>query len=468
VGESIIEAVAIEKSYPQADGTRIQVVGHTDLSIEPGKIVALLGPSGCGKSTLLRILTGLAQPSAGGLFWHGKPLGGELPNVAIVFQSFALFPWLTVLENVEAPLEARGVPVVERRKRALRTLDTVGLDGFETAYPKELSGGMKQRVGFARALVVEPEVLFMDEPFSALDVLTAENLRGELLELWLNKKMPTSAIFIVTHNIEEAVMLADRILVLGRNPARIRSDFNVRLKHPRDRKSARFVELVDYIYKVMTEPDVEHTPPDAETTAEIVIPPHGFKKQDAPIRTTKYQMLPHARVGGIAGLIELLRDRGGREDLFRLAEELVMDVEDLLPILEACVLLGFAWLKEGDVQLSKAGEAFADADIQTRKVLFRQAALEHVTILKQIDSILKRKSDHAMADEFFNDILDEHFAEEEVQRQFETATNWGRYAEIFDYDRTTGRLTQTEPSSPDPPPAPAVVDNPNSTPAPKP
>jgi len=466
VGESIIEAVAIEKSYPQADGTRIQVVGHTDLSIEPGKIVALLGPSGCGKSTLLRILTGLAQPSAGGLFWHGKPLNlqneAELPNVAIVFQSFALFPWLTVLENVEAPLEARGVPAVERRKRALRTLDTVGLDGFETAYPKELSGGMKQRVGFARALVVEPEVLFMDEPFSALDVLTAENLRGELLELWLNKKMPTSAIFIVTHNIEEAVMLADRILVLGRNPARIRSDFNVRLKHPRDRKSARFVELVDYIYKIMTEPDVEHTPPDAETTAEIVAPPHGFRKQDAPIRTTKYQMLPHARVGGIAGLIELLRDRGGREDLFRLAEELVMDVEDLLPILEACALLGFAWLKEGDVQLSKQGEAFADADIQTRKVLFRQAALEHVTILRQIDSILKRKSDHAMADEFFNDILDEHFAEEEVQRQFETATNWGRYAEIFDYDRETGRLTQTETTTTDPP-----ADSSNSTSASK-
>jgi NitT/TauT family transport system ATP-binding protein len=452
VGESIIEAVAIEKSYPQADGTRIQVVGHTDLSIEPGKIVALLGPSGCGKSTLLRILTGLAQPSSGGLFWHGKPLGGELPNVAIVFQSFALFPWLTVLENVEAPLEARGVPAVERRKRALRTLDTVGLDGFETAYPKELSGGMKQRVGFARALVVEPEVLFMDEPFSALDVLTAENLRGELLELWLNKKMPTSAIFIVTHNIEEAVM---------------RSDFNGRLKHPRDRKSARFVELVDYIYKVMTEPDVEHTPPDAETTAEIVIPPHGFKKQDAPIRTTKYQMLPHARVGGIAGLIELLRDRGGREDLFRLAEELVMDVEDLLPILEACVLLGFAWLKEGDVQLSKSGEAFADADIQTRKVLFRQAALEHVTILKQIDSILKRKSDHAMADEFFSDILDEHFAEEEVKRQFETATNWGRYAEIFDYDRENGRLTQAEPTPPESPSVAPAVNSGNSTPAPK-
>ena len=460
MSEAIIEAVAIEKSYPQADGTRIQVVGSTNLAIEAGKIIALLGPSGCGKSTLLRILTGLSQPSSGTLLWHGKALDGQTPNVAIVFQSFALFPWLTVLGNVEAPLEAKGVEAIERRKRALRALDTVGLDGFETAYPKELSGGMKQRVGFARALVVEPEVLFMDEPFSALDVLTAENLRNELLELWLNKKMPTSAIFIVTHNIEEAVMLADRVMVLGRNPARVRSDFNIRLKHPRERKSARFVELVDYIYKVMTEPEVEHALPDAETTAEIILPAGGLtpdvrKKQEAPIRTAKYQMLPHARVGGIAGLAELLRDRGGREDLFRLSEELVMDVEDLLPILEACVLLGFAWLKEGDVQITPAGVAFADADIQQRKILFRNACLEHVMILKQIDSILKRKSDHAIADEFFHDILDEHFAEDEVQRQFETAQNWGRYAEIFDYDRASGRLTQAEPpSAPTPLPAP--------------
>jgi NitT/TauT family transport system ATP-binding protein len=450
VSDAIIEAVAVEKSYPQSDGTRIQVVSPINLAIEHGKIIALLGPSGCGKSTLLRILSGLSQPTSGMIAWHGKPIEGQTPNVAIVFQSFALFPWLTVIENVEAPLEARGVEAVERRKRALRTLDTVGLDGFETAYPKELSGGMKQRVGFARALVVEPEVLFMDEPFSALDVLTAENLRGELLELWLNKKMPTSAIFIVTHNIEEAVMLADRVMVLGRNPARVRSDFNIRLQHPRDRKSQRFVELVDYIYKVMTEPDVEHALPDAETTAEIIVPAGGMtkdalKKQGVPIRTTKYQMLPHARVGGIAGLIELLHDRGGREDLFRLSEELVMDVEDLLPILEACVLLGFARLQEGDVQISPQGVIFADADIQQRKVLFRQASLDHVTILKQIDSILKRKSDHAISDEFFHDILDEHFAEDEVQRQFDTAMNWGRYAEIFDYDRDSGRLVQTEP-----------------------
>jgi NitT/TauT family transport system ATP-binding protein len=445
VSEAIIEAVAVEKWYPQPDGTRIQVVGSTNLAIEPGKIIALLGPSGCGKSTLLRILSGLSQPSAGMLSWHGKPLDGQLPNAAIVFQSFALFPWLTVLENVEAPLEAKGIGAVERRKLALRMLDTVGLDGFETAYPKELSGGMKQRVGFARALVVEPEVLFMDEPFSALDVLTAENLRSELLELWLNKKMPTSAIFIVTHNIEEAVMLADRVMVLGRNPARVRSDFNIRLRRPRDRKSARFIELVDYIYKVMTEPEAEHALPDAEATAEIIVPPGGFRKQQAPIRTAKYQLLPHARVGGIAGLMELLHDRGGREDLFRLAEELIMDVQDLLPILEACVLLGFVLLREGDVQITPQGIRFADADIQQRKVLFREAALENVTILKQIDSVLKRKSDHSISDEFFHDILDEYFAEDEVQRQFETAMNWGRYAEIFDYDRESGRLIQAEP-----------------------
>jgi NitT/TauT family transport system ATP-binding protein len=465
VSPAIIEARAIEKSYPQPDGTRIQVVGVTDFSIESGKIIALLGASGCGKSTLLRILSGLAKPSSGELFWHGKPLDKQALNVAIVFQSFALFPWLTVLENVEAPLEARGVAAVERRKRALRTLDTVGLDGFETAYPKELSGGMKQRVGFARALVVEPEVLFMDEPFSALDVLTSENLRGELLELWLNKKMPTSAIFIVTHNIEEAVMLADRIVVLGRNPARVRSDFNVKLVHPRDRKSGRFVELVDYIYKIMTEPDAVHDLPDPESTGEIVALPGGVRGTQAPVRSSKYQILPHARVGGIAGLLELLHDRGGREDLFRLSDELVMDVEDLLPILEGCALLGFAQLKEGDVQLSRQGVVFADADIQRRKALFREAALEHVTILKQIYSILKKKSDRSINDEFFHDVLDEHFSEDEVQRQLDTAMNWGRYAEIFDYDRESGRLTLTE--GPPLELAENSVEDGNATPTPK-
>src|SRR5579862_8761915 len=257
----IIEARKLEKFYPQADGSRVQVIAPTDLAVYPGQIVALLGPSGCGKSTLLRMLTGLSPSSAGGVFWHGQPVRDESPNVSIVFQSFALFPWLTVLENVEAPLEARGMAPIERHKRALRIIDAVGLDGFESDYPKELSGGMKQRVGVARALVVEPEVLFMDEPFSALDVLTAETLRGELLELWQGRKIPTRAIFIVTHNIEEAVVLADRVIVLASHPATIREDFEITLPQPRSRKSEPFEGLVDHIYRVLTQPDVQHEIP---------------------------------------------------------------------------------------------------------------------------------------------------------------------------------------------------------------
>src|SRR2546423_14873050 len=253
----IIEARKLEKAYLQPDGSRIQVIAPIELAIHPGEIITLLGASGCGKSTLLRMLTGLSPASAGAVYWHGHPLGDESPNVAMVFQSFALFPWLTVLENVEAPLEARGIPPIERHKRSLRIIDAVGLDGFQAAYPKELSGGMRQRVGFARALVVEPEVLFMDEPFSALDVLTAENLRSELLELWQNKTIPTRAIFLVTHNIEEAVLLADRIIVLGRNPGHVRTDFRVSLAHPRDRKAIAFTQLVDYIYKVLTQPEAQ-------------------------------------------------------------------------------------------------------------------------------------------------------------------------------------------------------------------
>jgi len=426
---AIIEAKGLEKFYLRADGGRIPVIAPTDLAIYPDKIVTLLGPSGCGKSTLLRMLTGLARPSAGQVLWHGRPLDGCLPNVSIVFQSFALFPWLTVIENVEAPLEARGVAALERHKKALRILDAVGLDGFETAYPKELSGGMKQRVGFARALVVEPEVLFMDEPFSALDVLTAETLRGELLELWLSRKMPTRAIFMVTHNIEEAVVLADRIIVLGQNPAAVRADFAVELEHPRGRKEARFVEIVDYIYKVLTQPAVEHPALGSE------------KPAGAP---AKYPMLPHARPLGIAGLLEILAGRNGRDDIHHLARALVMEADDLLPIVRAAELLGFLRLPEGDAELTSAGRAFAEADIQTRKQIFRAAALEHAPLLRQIERALAAKSDHTMPKEFFLDVLDEHFTDDEARRQMETAIEWGRYAELFDYDAANGRLKTPE------------------------
>jgi NitT/TauT family transport system ATP-binding protein len=427
----IIEARQIEKFYAQPDGSRVQVIAPTDLAVYPGKIVALLGPSGCGKSTLLRMLTGLSPASAGGVLWHGQPVRGESPNVSIVFQSFALFPWLTVLENVEAPLEARGMAPIERHKRALRIIDAVGLDGFETAYPKELSGGMKQRVGVARALVVEPEVLFMDEPFSALDVLTAETLRGELLELWLGHKIPTRAIFIVTHNIEESVVLADRIIVLGRNPAHIHADFAVEMSYPRERKSPQFVELVDAIYRVLTRPDAK----------EDVI--HSAAGAGAPVQH-RVIMLPHTRPGGMAGLLEILADQGGRVDLHHLADELSLEVDALLPTVDTAVLLGLLRLEEGGAIITPEGLEFARADIQTRKAIFRKAGLANVPLLRQMEQSLKAKADRTLPDEFFRDLIDEHFSEDESRRQLETAIQWGRYAEIFDYDAATGKLTLTE------------------------
>ncbi|MGO8789038.1 MAG: AAA-associated domain-containing protein [Terriglobia bacterium] len=422
--EPIAEAVQVEKSFLQPDGRQIQVIAPTDLSLEPNAITALLGPSGSGKSTLLRILTGLVQPTKGIVLWHGRPVHDCAPNLAIVFQSFALFPWLTVLDNVETPLLARGMEHFERHHRALRALHMVGLQGFESAYPKELSGGMKQRVGIARALALEPEILFMDEPFSALDVLTAENLRGELMELWLDKKIPTRGIFLVTHNIEEAALLADRILVLGRNPARIRADFRILLERPRDRNSAEFLVYVDYIYKLMTQPELEPEPLSAKA-----------RPSKAP-----YPMLPHARPGGIAGMLELLNDRGGKEDLYHVADELSWEVNDLLPITEAATLLGFARTEKGDVEITDKGREFVNADIPTRKTLFREGALAHALLLQQIKNSLASKSDGAMPLEFFRDILDEHFSEEETQRQIETALHWGRYGEIFSYDAESDKL----------------------------
>jgi len=428
--EIIIEACGIEKSFHRPGGEQIPVIAPTTLTVEAGVIVALLGPSGSGKSTLLRMLSGLAEPSAGEVLWHGQPLSAARPNAAIVFQSFALFPWLTVLDNVEVPLLARGMKHVERHRRALRTLHAVGLKGFESAYPKELSGGMKQRVGFARALAVEPEVLFMDEPFSALDVLTAENLRGELLELWLGKKIPTKSIFLVTHNIEEAVLLADRIIVLGRNPAKVRADFRVPFSHPRDRSSAEFLLYVDYIYRLMTQPDLAAGPPSAA----------GREKK-------AYQMLPNTRPGSIAGLVELLQDRSGKEDLYRIAEELLMEVDDLLPIVDASTLLSFVKSERGDIELTPAGKAFAEADIESRKRLFRDAALAHATLLQQMNQALIGKSDHTIPLEFFRDILEEHFSDADVQGQIDTALNWGRYAEIFTYDSETDRLVRHQPAA---------------------
>lgn len=437
--EQVLIAVEqVNKSFPLPDGKgEFTVLHQINAKVNAGEVVALLGRSGSGKSTLLRIMAGLIPPSDGQVISNGKPLRSANKDVAMVFQSFALLPWLTVQENVELGLEAQGVSRELRRQRALKAIDLVGLDGFESAYPKELSGGMKQRVGFARAFVIEPQVLFMDEPFSALDVLTAENLRGEIDDLWNAGSFPSKSILIVTHNIEEAVFLADRVIILGANPGRVRGEVVIDLPRPHDRTHPRFKALVDYIYTVMTNPE-------AEVTGEVTLA--TTKAPTEKIKSPYSQTIPHARVGGISGLLELIVEQPeSKEDIFKLAERIQLAVDDLLPILDAAVLLGFAEVTQGDVQLTEIGRDFATTTILRSKDLFRQQVLQNVPMLVSMLQTLREKRIGSMRADFFVDLLDEHFPHAEAERQFATAVDWGRYAELFEYDSREERLYLPEP-----------------------
>lgn len=433
--EVLIAVEQVNKSFPLPEGKgEFNVLRSIDLEVRSGEVLALLGRSGSGKSTLLRIMAGLIPPSTGQVITNGKPLRGANQDVAMVFQSFALLPWLTVQENVELGLEAQGVSRKERRERALKAIDLVGLDGFESAYPKELSGGMKQRVGFARAFVLEPKVLFMDEPFSALDVLTSENLRGEIDDLWNAGTFPSQSIVIVTHNIEEAVFLADRVVVLGANPGRIRGIVTIDLPRSHDRTNDRFKALVDYLYTVMTNPE-------AEVTSAVSVPASKVR-QPLPVERSPYaQPLPHARAGGISGLLELLVEHDQKQaDIYQVAQRLRLSFDDLLPILDAASLLGFAEVTQGDVQLTPVGRDFATTTILRSKDLFRQQIVERVPIIVSMVQTLGEKQNGSMQADFFLDLLDEHFPPEESERQFATAVDWGRYAELLEYDASEDRL----------------------------
>jgi len=407
----------------------VPVLDDVSLDLRAGEFIALLGPSGSGKSSLLRILAGLARPSSGDVLVHGRPLRDTNPQVAIVFQSFALYPWLTVRENVELGLLATTLSGGERRERALRVIDLIGLDGFEDAYPKELSGGMKQRVGFARALVVEPEVLFMDEPFSALDVLTADNLRHELLDLWREKKIPTRAILMVTHNIAEAVSTADRLLVFGANPGRIRVDLAGLPVGERQRQGILHERLVDTIYRIMTNP--------SEEVARLL---PGVRAVRRPAVAPTYQALPHVSIGDLAGLLERLETVGGREDLARVAEDLQLEADELLPLAEAADLLGLGDVEQGDLFLTETGQRFVAADVLHRKNVFRQQALDNLDLVREIVRDLDEASDHSIPAERVLRPLEQTFSPEEARRQLDTAIDWGRYAELFAYDDHAGEL----------------------------
>ncbi len=424
---NIIELKTIKKSFRNPDGQELLVLDNVDFQLKKGEIVALLGKSGSGKSTLMRIIAGLLPPTAGDIHYRGNPVTGPVHGISMVFQSFALLPWLTVLQNVELGLEALNVPREERRQRSLKAIDMIGLDGFESAYPKELSGGMKQRVGFARALVVEPDVLVMDEPFSSLDVLTAENLRGDLLNLWRTKKMNTEAMIIVTHNIEEAVSIADRVLIFGSNPGCIRSELKIDMPHPREEESTAFRKLVDDVYSHMTASS------------------NNARGKNRKNMTLSYR-IPDANISELTGMLESLEEEyQGKVGLAEIAEDLHLDIDDLFPLTESLETLQFAQVSNGDIELTEIGKAFSKASILQRKKIFATQLIQQLAMAKHICKTLDEKRNHRASEERFLTRLEDYFTEKEAERILATIIDWGRYAELFAYDYNTGILSLENP-----------------------
>jgi NitT/TauT family transport system ATP-binding protein len=415
----LLRATAINKTYRAPDHGGRLVLERLDFALREREIVAILGKSGSGKSTFLRILAGLVQPSQGRVEYRGETVEGPVHGVAMVFQSFALFPWLTVLGNVELGLEAQGVSAADRRRRAVEAIDVIGLDGFESAYPKELSGGMRQRVGFARALVVNPDILLLDEPFSQLDVLTAETLRNDLSDLWTQRRIPTKGIVMVSHNIEEAVEMADRILIFSSDPGRISAEVPVALPQPRDPESGPFRQIVDQVYTLLT------TMPGRDGRRGVKPEPIGFGHR-----------LPDAAVQQLSGLVERLTEApyNGRADLPHLADEENLDVDDLFPLIDFMQLLGWAHVSGGDIELTASGRAYAAADMLPRKQMFADALLKHVPLAAHIRRVLDERPGHRAPAARFLRELEDHLSEEEAERVLETMINWGRHAEIFAYD----------------------------------
>jgi NitT/TauT family transport system ATP-binding protein len=417
MSSSLLDIRGLCQSFPKADGGEHVVLDGVDLELSPGQIVGLLGRTGSGKSTLLRLIAGLAHPSNGTVSYLGQPVNAPAPGIAMVFQSFALFPWLTVLENVQLGLEALGLPEAEIRKRALAAIDLIGLDGYESAYPRELSGGMRQRVGFARALVVHPNILLMDEPFSALDVLTAETLRTDFLELWGDGKLPIKGVILVTHNIEEAVLMCDRILLFSTNPGRIIREIKVDLKQPRNRLDPPFRDLVEKIYVAMT----------ARSPAQ---------QRLGPVATSIDTILPRVSANLLSGLLETLAGEPykGKADLPVLADELHMEADDLFPVSDALQMLNLAETEGGDIKLTDTGKQFVEAGTDDRKKIFQRQLLANVPLAAHIRRILQERTNHGAPKSRFFDELEDHMSSEDAEETLRSVTAWGRYAEAFAYD----------------------------------
>ncbi len=418
----LLDVQGVNKSFRKPDGDELVVLENVNLTLRPGEIVGLLGRSGSGKSTLLRSIAGLDPPSGGVVSYMGSPVLAPAAGINMVFQSFALFPWLTVLENVQLGLEALGTPETEMRARALKAIDLIGLDGFESAYPRELSGGMRQRVGFARALVVHPNILLMDEPFSALDILTAETLRTDFLELWGEGQLPIKAVLLVTHNIEEAVQMCDRLLIFSTNPGRVVSEIPIDLPQPRHTQDPRFRALIDRVYVEMT----------ARPRGDAR---HGVKSERFP-GTGIGTVLTHVSSTVLTGLVETVNEPpyGGKADLPAIAEEQHLEVDDLFPAAEALQLLRFAEVEGGDMKLTEAGLLFARGDLDERKKLFARHLITYVPLAAHIRRVLDERASHSAPKSRFFDELEDYMAEDAAEQTLRTIISWGRYAEVFAYD----------------------------------
>lgn len=425
----LLDVQNVRRSFPRSGGDELLVLDGVNLTLKEGEIVGLLGRSGSGKSTLLRLIAGLANPQAGRLSYLGDTINGPASGIAMVFQSFALFPWLTVLENVQLGLQALKLSEQEIRSRALEAIDLIGLDGYESAYPRELSGGMRQRVGFARALVVHPNILLMDEPFSALDVLTAENLRTDLIELWGQKKLPIKSILLVTHNIEEAVQMCDRALIFSSNPGRVATEIAIDLPHPRDRADPRFEDFVDRIYVEMTARRIER-PRNLQT---------GYIP-DAPIT--------RASTSALSGLIEALAapPYDGKADLPDIASDLQLEVDELFPITEALQMLRLGDMEGGDLKLSAMGRQFAESDNQLRKEIFQRALLANVPFAAHIRKVLDERAAHTAPRRRFIEELEDKMTENAADETLRAITSWGRFAELFSYNAETETFSLENPT----------------------
>ncbi len=421
----ILEGKNLTVKFDMPNNTCITVIEDINIGLYEGEFVAILGASGSGKSTILRCLAGLIKPTSGKVLYHKKELSEVNNSISMVFQSPALFPWLTVFDNVAIGLKAKGFAKPQIEKKVYEAIDLVGLDGFETAYPKELSGGMQQRVGFARALVVEPEILFMDEPFSGLDILTAENLRSDLLELWIGNKIPTKAMLLVTHSIEEALFMADRIIILTKGPGRIKEEIPVSIPHWRERDHPEFARLLDHIYSIMLGKEVIH--------------PGVIGKVE------ERYTIPTIRVGALSGFVELIADQKEQVDIYKLADDLLMSVDEMQPLTEAAEMLGFIETKHGDIVITETGKNFAESDLLHKKEIFKETVLSKVPFIKQIVEVLEHKTNKRMQEEFFIDLLKQKYSEESAREQFDIAIDWGRYSELFAFDEDSHELFIEEP-----------------------